>query len=86
MILALGGGWQRVAFVLLALVAVQQIDGALISPRVMGDLTGVSPVAVLLAITVGGSVGGIAGMLFALPVLLILRISLRVWAQRRESD
>ena len=42
--------------------------------------------AVLLAITVGGSVGGIAGMLFALPVLLILRISLRVWAQRRESD
>ena len=85
-ILALNGGWQRVVIVLVALAAVQQIDGALISPRVMGDLTGVSPVAVLLAITVGGSVGGIAGMLFALPSLLILRISLRVWAQRRESD
>lgn len=85
-ILALGGGWRRVAFVLLALVAVQQIDGALISPRVMGGLTGVSPASVLLAIAIGSSVGGIAGMLFALPVLLILRISLRVWAQRRETD
>lgn len=85
-ILAFEGGWQRVLITIAALVAVQQIDGALISPRVMGDLTGVSPVAVLVAITVGSRVGGIAGMLLALPVLLILRISLRVWAQRRETD
>lgn len=85
-ILAFGGGLRRVLFAVIALVVVQQIDSAVISPRVMGDLTGLNPAAVLLAITLGSSFAGIAGMLFALPILLILRISLRVWAQRREKN
>jgi len=85
-ILAFGGGFQRVLLTLGVLVAVQQIDGTFISPRVMGDLTGINPAAVLLAITVGSSFAGVMGILFALPILLILRISLRVWAQRRETN
>ena len=35
-------------------------------------------------VKMGGSVGGVAGMLFALPVLLIVKTCLRVWAARRE--
>lgn len=85
-LLAFGGGVQKVIITAIVLIAVQQFDNAYISPRIMGELTGVSPVAVLLAITLGNSFAGIIGMLFALPVLLILRISLRVWAQRCESN
>jgi predicted PurR-regulated permease PerM len=50
----------------------------------MGGVMGVHPAAVLLAIAVGASVGGVAGMLFALPILLITKTCLRVWAARRE--
>jgi len=85
-ILAFDGGIAKVLLTIAVLIAVQQFDNVYISPRIMGDLTGISPVAVLLALTLGNSIAGIVGMLFALPILLILRISLRVWAQRHETN
>lgn len=81
---ALTQGLPKTAMVLFLLFAVQQLDGLVISPRVMGGVMGVHPAAVLVAIAVGGSVGGVAGMLFALPILMIVRTCLRVWAARRE--
>lgn len=82
---ALTQGLGKAAAVLFVLFAVQQLDGLVISPRIMGGVMGVHPAAVLLAIAVGGSIGGVAGMLFALPILLIVRTCLRVWAARREQ-
>ncbi len=64
---------------------VQQLDGFLISPRVMGGVTGLSPPLVLVAITVGSGLFGIGGMFFAIPVLLIARICLRVWSMVEKS-
>jgi len=81
---ALTQGFGATAMVLFILFAVQQMDGLIISPRIMGGVMGVHPAAVLLAIAIGGSVGGVAGMLFALPILLITKTCLRVWAARRE--
>ncbi len=63
---------------------VQQVDGMLISPRVMSGVTGLPPAVVLISLTVGGSGWGIMGMLLALPVVLIVRICFRVWATRNE--
>ena len=83
-IAALSEGFGKTAMVLFILFAVQQLDGLVISPRIMGGVMGIHPAAVLLAIAVGGSIGGVAGMLFALPVLMITKTCLRVWAARRE--
>jgi predicted PurR-regulated permease PerM len=81
---ALAQGFLRTALTLFILFAVQQMDGLVLSPRIMGGVMGVHPAAVLLAIAIGSSVGGIMGMLFALPILLIVKTCLRVWAARRE--
>lgn len=81
---ALTQGFFATGLVLFVLFAVQQLDGLVISPRIMGGVMGVHPAAVLLAIAVGGSLGGVVGMLFALPILLITITCLRVWAARRE--
>lgn len=83
-IAALTQGLGKTAMVLFILFAVQQLDGLVISPRIMGGVMGVHPASVLLAIAVGSSIGGVAGMLFALPILLIAKTCLRVWAARRE--
>ena len=74
-----------VLFSLIVLFLVQQLDGLLISPRVMSGATGLSPTAVLLGLTLGGSGWGVAGMLLALPAMLIVRICFRVWASRQET-
>ena len=66
------------------LFVVQQLDGMFISPRVMSGVTGLSPAAVLIALTLGASAFGILGMMTALPLVLVGRICFRVWAGRNE--
>ena len=85
-IMALSVSWQKAAFTVLALFLVQQIDGMVISPRVMGNSTGFSPAVVLLALFAGARLGNIAGMLLALPALMTVRTLYRVFVQRSEKN
>lgn len=85
-IMALSISWKKAIFTILSLFLVQQIDGMVISPRVMGNITGFSPAVVLLAIFIGARIGGIGGMLFALPSLMAVRTVYRVFVQRHENN
>lgn len=84
-LIALGDGWKKAALTLAALVLVQQLDGSFISPRIMGSVTGFSPALVLVAIYTGSRLGGIAGMLLALPIMLSIRTLFRVFVQKCEN-
>lgn len=85
LIMALGQGPLTVLWAALALIVVQQLDGSFISPRIMGSLTGISPAVVLLAVFLGGQAAGILGMLFALPLLMVLRTCVRMYVRRGET-
>ena len=85
LLVALSSGWQTAAFAAIVLIIVQQLDGLLISPRVMGALTGLSPAAVLLGVFAGGCALGVPGMLLALPVMMVFRTCVRVFVQRDEN-
>lgn len=82
---ALTSGWQTAAFAAVVLVIVQQLDGLLISPRVMGALTGLGPAAVLVGVFAGGCALGVPGMLLALPAMMVFRTCVRVFVQRDEN-
>lgn len=82
---AFGYGWKRALMTAFVLWLVQQIDGTLISPRILGNVSGLSPATVLIALFVGSYLGGILGMLLALPVLMTIRTAFRVYAQRNET-
>lgn len=82
---ALTSGWQTAAFAAVVLVVVQQLDGLLISPRVMGALTGLGPAAVLVGVFAGGCALGVPGMLLALPAMMVFRTCVRVFVQRDEN-
>ncbi len=84
-LIALGDGWQKAALAAAALTAVQQLDASWISPRIMGSLTGFSEALVLLGIYAGASVGGVVGMLFALPSMMAMRTLFRVFVQKHEN-
>ena len=58
---------QAVYFVIFVLV-LQQLDGNVIGPRILGDSTGLSSLWVIIAIMVGGSFFGVLGMFFGVPV------------------
>lgn len=54
------------------IVVLQQLEGNLIYPRVVGKSVGLPGIWVLLSVTVGGSVFGIVGMLISVPVCSVL--------------
>ena len=54
------------------IIVIQQIEGNLIYPRVVGKSIGLPGMWVLLSVTVGGSIGGILGMLIATPLCSLL--------------
>lgn len=69
-------------FVVLFLV-LQQIEGNLIYPRVVGSSVGLPSIWVLVAVTVGGSVMGVAGMLFFIPLTSVVYTLLREVVYKR---
>lgn len=54
------------------LIILQQIEGNLIYPKVVGTSVGLPAIWVLVAITVGGGIMGIAGMLLGVPVAAVI--------------
>lgn len=67
---------QAVWFVIFIIV-LQQMEGDLIYPRVVGSSVGLPSLWVLLAVTVGGSVWGIMGMLVSVPICSVLYCLMR---------
>lgn len=76
-LLTLSMGWVKVLEVAVMLFASQQIENMVIAPRITGKTTGLHPVAVILALTAGGMMGGIMGMVFAIPGAIVVRGVLR---------
>lgn len=65
-----------ITFVIFLLV-LQQVEGNLIYPRVVGNSIGLPGIWVLVAVSVGGSVGGILGMLIGVPIVSVIYTLLR---------
>lgn len=72
-LLALQGGLGRALWTLAVLVGVQQLEGGLLSPRLLSGATKLHPLTVLTAISAGGMIGGTLGMLFSLPIVVSIR-------------
>ncbi len=56
---------------------IQIIEGYLLTPRIVGEKAGLSPLATLTAVLLGGSAGGFLGVLFALPIGAVVALVVR---------
>ena len=82
LLIAVTNPWQAVGFVALFLV-LQQIEGNLIYPHVVGSSVGLPSIWVLAAVTLGGKLMGIAGMLFFIPLCSVLYALFRGFVKGR---
>jgi predicted PurR-regulated permease PerM len=71
-------GWIFALITLGLIIAVQQLEGHVLQPLVMGRAVSVHPLAVVLAIAAGGVTAGIVGALLAVPVVAFLNSAVRV--------
>jgi len=60
--------WWLALEVLAVALALQQVKDNLIAPRIMGNLTGLSPVIIFVSLLLGAKVGGLLGVILAIPL------------------
>lgn len=80
-LLSLQGGWVRALWTLAVLVIIQETEGAVLSPRLVGGATALHPMTVLLLVSAGGMVGGALGMVLVIPAAVSLRGVVRGWRE-----
>lgn len=73
LLLAIPGGALKILLVLLVYFVTNQIVGSVLSPYVLGRTSNLSPAAVLLALLVGLTLGGLVGGLLAVPTATLLK-------------
>ena len=76
---------KAIAFVILFLV-LQQVEGNLFYPHVVGGSVGLPSIWVLVAVTVGGSLMGIVGMLVFIPICSVLYALFREMVYKRLKE
>ena len=77
------GGWLTVVLVVAVFVVVQAIEAWFLTPRIMGRQTGLHPVAIIVAIFFWGSaLGGILGMVLAVPLTAFFVTAWRLVKQK----
>jgi predicted PurR-regulated permease PerM len=76
----------KILYAVIAMLIVQQIDGHLLAPKIVGDSVGLHAVFTILAILIGGDVGGILGMLLAVPIAASCKVLLNNWYENYMKD
>ncbi|MGC9359090.1 MAG: AI-2E family transporter [Anaerolineae bacterium] len=77
--------WQFALIIAAVYVAIQQIGSLIIQPKVLGKELDLPPLVVLVAIVAGTAIGGIAGLLMAIPILVTAREIVAYAIERRKG-
>jgi len=67
-------GWQHAVVVAVVFVLIFQAEGHFIAPRIVSQSVGLTPLMVIVAILIGGELGGIGGMFMAVPIAAVIRV------------
>lgn len=76
----------KMLFFIILFFVLQQIEGNLIYPKVVGNSVGLPPIWVLAAVSIGGSLFGIVGMLVFIPITSTIYTLLREDVNRRNAE
>lgn len=74
LILALSNSVRQTILVIIVCVVVQQIDGNLIYPNVIGKSLDIHPLTIIIILLVAGNLAGLLGMLLAVPVYAVVKV------------
>lgn len=75
----LSGNPIKILYAIISMIIVQQIDNNLLAPKIVGDSVGLHPVFTMMAILIGGNIGGLLGMLLSVPIAASFRVLFNNW-------
>jgi len=78
-------GLGTAAFASVFMFGLQQLDGNVIQPKLMGGSFSLSPLLIIISVTIGGAYAGMFGMLVAIPIVALLKDILDGFMEYREG-
>jgi predicted PurR-regulated permease PerM len=78
-------GWVAALVALGIVIAVQQLEGHVLQPMIMGRAVAIHPLAVIVAIATGVVLAGIIGALVAVPIVAVLNTAVRFLVLKRRE-
>ncbi|MBK1988205.1 AI-2E family transporter [Sphaerospermopsis aphanizomenoides BCCUSP55] len=72
LLVALENFWEGVEVAAIA-VTIDQINSNIVAPRILGNLTGLNPVWVVISLLIGAKLGGVLGLLVAIPIASFIK-------------
>lgn len=84
-VMLISGGTFHAIWCSVILLVLQQLDGNVLAPKIMGTRLEISPLTIIIAVSVGGTLFGFVGMLISVPVVAILRATISELLQIRAN-
>lgn len=81
----LTGGWIKALWTGILLLVLQQIDGNFIGPRIMGNMLKARPLLIIFAVTLGGGLFGVWGMILSVPIAMVVKLIIDELLTAREA-
>ena len=85
-VITLFTGFMPAVFVCIFIFFLQQFDGMVLGPKILGDSIGLSPFWIVSGIIIGGALWGPLGMFFASPIIAVLLKNTERWVQKRLNQ
>ena len=82
----LTGGLSQAVWMTIVVIILQQIDANIINPKIVGDSLKISPLLVILAVTLGGAYFGVLGMFLAVPIVAVIKIILVDFIEYKNAN
>ena len=82
----LSGNPIKILSAIIAMFVVQQIDNHLLAPQIIGNSVGLHPVFTMMAILIGGNIGGLLGMLIAVPLAASFKVLFNTWYDNNVAN
>ena len=79
------GGLSQAFWMALVVIILQQIDSNIINPKIIGDSLEISPLLVIIAVTIGGAYFGVLGMFLAVPIAAVFKIIINDWIEAKKE-
>lgn len=79
------GGVVTALIVLALVIAVQQVEGHLLYPIIMGRTIHIHPIAVIIALAIGGITAGIIGVFISVPIVTVAATAVAYMRENREA-
>ena len=76
-------GFSKAIIMLVIVIILQQVDANIINPKIIGDSLQISPLLVILAVTIGGAYFGVIGMFLGVPVAAVLKILVNAYIDNK---